>query len=152
MQRRLFLVLAFAIVAGCYSPSTRGGVTPYPPGPVDMLSIIFGNDYSRLCPQHYDYCRAGKHSLCCPHGGCCEDADGRPTCCERGYAGDYDDRGRPPQYDREYDRGDRSEAGPCGPRSTTCSRGRATICCAEDEGCCSDDQGLYCCGSRRGGY
>jgi len=41
--------------------------------------------------------------------------------------------------------------GPCGAHGTTCSRGGVTICCAENEGCCSDEQGLYCCSGRRGG-
>ena len=145
---RLLISVAILLVVGC-APNTRGGVTPYPPGPVDMVSIIFGNDYSRLCPQHYEYCRAGKRSLCCPQGACCDDGNG-PYCCDsRGYAADdgYRERGR----DRSS-APSRDELGPCGARSTTCSRGGVTVCCGEDEGCCSDDQGLYCCRGGRGGY
>ena len=148
MQRLLLLssTLAFALALGCYSPAPHGGVTPYPPGPIDMLSIVFGNDYSRLCPQSYDYCHAGKHSLCCPRGGCCADDAGRPTCCAtRTYAADRYDR--PPPREAPSDDGS-----PCGARATTCVRGGVTVCCAEDEGCCSDEQGLYCCSPRGGGH
>ena len=61
MRRWLMLTIALLMVGGCYNPP-RGGVTPYPPGPVDTLNILLRNDYSRLCPEHYDYCRAGKRS------------------------------------------------------------------------------------------
>lgn len=149
MQRWLVLMIAMMTVAGCYT-TPRGGVTPYPPGPVDTLNILFRNDYSRLCPEHYEYCRAGKRSICCPSGGCCDDGVG-PYCCDtRG----YDDRDYDSRDERRYppppppERG----GGPCGARATTCSRGGVTICCAENEGCCSDEQGLYCCSNRRGGY
>ncbi len=142
---RLLLPVSMLVLVGCYA-NPRGGVTPYPPGPVDMVSILFRNDYSRLCPQHYEYCRAGKRSICCPGGACCDDGQG-PYCCDsRGYAADdYREQARssPPPRD---------DLGPCGPRSTTCSRGGVTVCCGEDEGCCSDDQGLYCCRAPRGGY
>jgi hypothetical protein len=143
-MRRLLLSLMLALAAGCYAPPPRGGVTPYPPGPVDLISILLGNDYSRLCPQNYDYCRAGKHSVCCPRGSCYE-SDGRPYCGEpRGYT------------EREEREPPSDDGGPCGARATTCVRGGVTLCCAEDEGCCSDDQGLYCCGGgrsrRHGGY
>jgi hypothetical protein len=145
MQRWLVTAMAAMTIlcgAGCYAPP-RGGVTPYPPGPIDTLSILFGNDYSRLCPQHYDYCRAGKHSICCPSGACCDDGTG-PYCCDsRGYAA---------EPDRRYDDRGGAGLGPCGAYGTTCSRGGVTICCAENEGCCSDEQGLYCCSTRRGGY
>lgn len=146
MQRWLVVSMMLVALAGCYATPPRGGRTPYPPGPVDTLNILLRNDYSRLCPDGYDYCRAGKRSICCPNGACCDDGTG-PYCCDnRG----YDDR-------RWDDRDDRpppapSEGGPCGARATTCSRGGVTICCGENEGCCSDDQGLYCCGGRRGGY
>lgn len=144
MQRWTLVTLAVGLLAGCYN-TPRGGVTPYPPGPVDILNIVLRNDYSRLCPDGYDYCRAGKRSVCCPHGGCCDDGVG-PYCCDRGgYAAprDYDEeRGSAP-----------SGYGPCGPRSTTCSRGGVTICCGESEGCCSDERGLYCCApTGRSGY
>ncbi len=144
MVRWLVTMMAMLMVAGCYAP-TRGGVTPYPPGPVDLVSILVGNDYSRLCPQNHDYCRAGKHSICCPSGSCCDDGSG-PYCCDsRGYDANPDRRYDP----RDDDRGS-AGLGPCGARSTTCSRGGVTICCGENEGCCSDNQGLYCCGSRSG--
>jgi len=148
MQRWLVLSITVLMLAGCYNTPTRGGRTPYPPGPVDTLNILLRNDYSRLCPEHYDYCRAGKRSICCPSGSCCDDGVG-PYCCDsRGYS-DRDDQDRWEDTDRRYAPGG---SGPCGPRGTTCSRGGVTICCGEDEGCCSDDQGLYCCGGRRGGY
>ena len=135
------LVLAVALT-GCYAQPPRGGVNPAPPGPVDTLNILLRNDYSRLCPDHYDYCRAGKHSICCPRGACCDDGSGRPYCC--------DDRGYDSADARPYDRPDseHGDRGPCGPRSTTCSRGGVTICCADDEGCCADREGLYCCAAR----
>jgi hypothetical protein len=144
-MRRLLLGIAVLVFASCYA-SPRGGVTPYPPGPVDMVSILFGNDYSRLCPQHYDYCHAGKRSICCPSGACCDDGAGPYCCASRGYAAeDY----REQAHDRERAP---DGLGPCGDRSTTCARGGVTICCAEDEGCCSDEQGLYCCRGIHGGY
>src|SRR5436190_11480287 len=132
MQRWLgtaMSVLTILIAAGCYAPP-RGGVTPYPPGPIDTISILFGNDYSRLCPAHYDYCRAGKHSICCPTGGCCDDGVG-PYCCDsRGYDADRDHAQSRDDYRDDGDRG----LGPCGAHGTTCSRGGVTICCAENEG------------------
>ncbi len=142
MQRWLVFGMALLLAAGCYNPP-RGGVTPYPPGPVDTLHILLGNDYSRLCPEHFDYCRAGTRSICCPKGACCDDGVG-PYCCDtRGYAED-DAR------DRDHAPGG---GGPCGDHGTTCARGGVTICCAEDEGCCSDAQGLYCCApTGRSGY
>ena len=158
MQRSLVVLsLVVLVLGGCVEPP-RGGVTPYPPGPRDALKIIFGQDYSGLCPEHYDYCNAGKGSICCPRGGCCDDGNG-PYCCEiPGYYPDDRDRHDhdDDRYDRQpdYDRDDRSApggGGPCGGRATTCSRGGVTICCAEHEGCCSDSQGLYCCSSRGGG-
>lgn len=147
MQRWLMAAMTVLLLAGCYAVP-RGGVVPYPPGPLDTLHIVLRNDYSRLCPEHYDYCRAGKRSICCPSGACCDDGVG-PYCCDsRGYDADRQD------YRNEPDRNERSPGvGPCGPRNTTCARGGVTICCAENEGCCSDDQGLYCCApGGRGGY
>jgi hypothetical protein len=135
MQRWLVLMMATVVLAGCYN-TPRGGVSPMPPGPVDALNIIFRNDYSRLCPERYDYCRAGKRSICCPSGACCDDGVA-PYCCDsRGYDSSHADDGR------DAAPGDQ---GPCGPRSTTCSRAGITVCCGEDEGCCADDRGLYCC-------
>jgi hypothetical protein len=151
MQRWLvttIAILTLLIVGSCYAPP-RGGVTPYPPGPIDTLSILFGNDYSRLCPQHFDYCRAGKHSICCPRGSCCDDGNG-PYCCDS--RGPYADGERyESREDYRDDRGERG-LGPCGAHGTTCSRGGVTICCAENEGCCTDEQGLFCCSGRRSGY
>jgi hypothetical protein len=153
MQRWFVVTIAMTMLAGCYA-APRGGVTPYPPGPVDTLNILLRNDYSRLCPEHFDYCRAGKNSICCPTGGCCDDGVA-PYCCDtRGYAGrEYDQR----DYDQSAEQYEQPHAyapgagGPCGARGTTCSRGGVTICCSDNEGCCSDDQGLYCCSTRRGG-
>ena len=135
--RRLAVLALGMVLMGCYTPP-RGGVSPAPPGPVDALNIIFRNDYSRLCPEHYEYCRAGKRSICCPRGACCDDGYGPYCCDDRGY-GSADNRPAPrPDADR----------GPCGSHSTTCSRGGVTICCGEDEGCCADREGLYCCAAR----
>jgi hypothetical protein len=130
----MMMTMTALLLAGCYHVP-RGGVSPAPPGPVDVLHILFFNDYSRLCPERYDYCRAGKHSICCPSGACCDDGVA-PYCC--------DSRGddAPAPDPRDHAPGD---AGPCGPRSTTCSRAGITICCAETEGCCTDADGLYCC-------
>jgi hypothetical protein len=144
MRTSVAVAIGMLLLGGCYHPP-RGGVSPAPPGPVDTLNILFRNDYSRLCPERYDYCRAGKNSICCPSGGCCRDATG-PYCCDGGYArDDRDDRYG--HYDeRSADQpGDR---GPCGPRSTTCSRSGIVVCCAEHEGCCADARGLYCCAAR----
>lgn len=148
MRTSVVVTLLLVALGGCYNPP-RGGVSPAPPGPVDTLNILFRNDYSRLCPEHYDYCRAGKASICCPSGGCCRDAEG-PYCCDGGgYARDHRDD-RYGHHDRDdHARGDR---GPCGPRSTTCSRAGITVCCAEHEGCCADARGLYCCAARDDGY
>jgi hypothetical protein len=135
MQRWLAITMTGLLLAGCYHVP-HGGVSPAPPGPVDALHILFFNDYSRLCPERSDYCRAGKHSICCPTGACCDDGVA-PYCCDsRGYdaSPSEDTRDRAPGGD-----------GPCGPRSTTCARAGVTVCCAETEGCCADDQGLYCC-------
>ena len=135
MPRWFVFAMTVMVLAGCYNPP-RGGVSPAPPGPVDILHILLLNDYSRLCPERYDYCPAGKHSICCPTGACCTDGVA-PYCC--------DSRGSdasPAEDGRADDPGDR---GPCGPRRTTCSRGGVTLCCNEDEGCCADDRGLYCC-------
>ncbi len=146
MKTRLALLsLSVLVVVGCYA-SPRGGVRPAPPGPVDTLNILFRNDYSRLCPDRYDYCRAGKQSICCPSGSCCDDGTG-PYCCDRDYDTRYGAREpAPPERDRDDDLGAR---GPCGPRSTTCSRAGVTVCCGDDEGCCADARGLYCCAPSR---
>jgi len=145
MQRWLGLTIAMLMLAGCYN-TPRGGVSPYPPGPVDTLNILLRNDYSRLCPERYDYCRAGKRSICCPDGACCDDGNG-PYCCDsRSYDEHQDYR------DQSYhDRAPAGGGGPCGDRATTCSRGGVTVCCAESEGCCSDERGLYCCAPGRSG-
>lgn len=137
MTIRLVTMAFLAMLAGCYA-SPRGGVSPAPPGPVDALNIIFRNDYSRLCPERYEYCRAGKRSICCPRGSCCDDGSG-PYCCD-----DHAARNPDPYVEPE-----RGGGGPCGSRRTTCSRGGVTLCCAEDEGCCADEQGLYCCAANR---
>ena len=138
---------SLVMLAGCYARPPRGGVTPYPPGPLDTVNILLRNDYSRLCPDRYDYCRAGKRSICCPSGACCDDGTG-PYCCD---ARSYEDR-RWDERDDDRPAPPIGGGGPCGAHSTTCSRGGVTICCGEDEGCCSDAQGLYCCSGRRSGY
>jgi hypothetical protein len=147
MPRWLLVTMLTVLVTGCYNTPPRGGRTPYPPGPLDTVNILLRNDYSRLCPEGYDYCRAGKRSICCPKGACCHDGVA-PYCCDAGYdtRDDYD-RGYGYGRDRGYERSP-GGGGPCGPDATTCSRGGVTICCGPDEGCCSDAQGLYCCGGR----
>lgn len=144
MRRATLVLLTILAVAGCYN-RPRSGVSPAPPGPVDLVNILLRQDYNRLCPEHYDYCQAGKRSICCPNGGCCQDDYG-PYCCD---SAGYDRRG---EYSYEDDRDSQEHAahgggdrGPCGPRSTTCARAGRTICCAENEGCCADRNGLYCC-------
>jgi hypothetical protein len=135
MQRWLAITMTGLLLAGCYHVP-HGGVSPAPPGPVDALHILFFNDYSRLCPEHYDYCRAGKHSVCCPTGACCDDGVA-PYCCDsRGYDA--------PQAD-DGSNSAPGDQGPCGAHRTTCSRAGITLCCGEDEGCCADERGLYCC-------
>jgi hypothetical protein len=139
MRSATVFVMATLLLVGCYNPP-RSGVSPAPPGPLDLVNILVRQDYDRLCPEHYDYCQAGKRSICCPNGGCCEDTYG-PYCCD---SGSYD-RGGYSYEDRQRDDDRGDDRGPCGPRSTTCARGGRTICCAEHEGCCADRRGLYCC-------
>jgi hypothetical protein len=137
------LAIAALAIAGCTGP-TRGGVRPAPPGPRDLVHGVLFGDFSRLCPRHYDFCMSGSRSICCPAGGCCEDASG-PYCCEAyGRRYDYED-------DRESfsDWEARDGRGPCGAHQTTCSRAGRVLCCSKDEGCCSDDRGLYCCAAER---
>jgi hypothetical protein len=148
---RVMLTIAAIAIVGCTGP-TRGGVRPAPPGPRDIVHGVLFGDFSRLCPRRYDFCSDGRRSICCPSGACCEDASG-PYCCGAYTGGrpsyDYDD-----DRDTFADRDARNGHGPCGPNSTTCSRGGRVLCCADYEGCCSDDRGLlYCCaGDRRHGY
>ncbi len=92
---RAMLIIAAIALAGCTGP-TRGGVRPAPPGPRDIVHGVLFGDFSRLCPEHYDFCSKDGRSICCPSGGCCEDASG-PYCCE-GYT--HDRR----SYDYDEDR------------------------------------------------
>ena len=140
MRRATLVLLAILAVAGCYN-RPRSGVSPAPPGPVDLVNILIRQDYNRLCPDHYEYCQAGKRSICCPNGGCCQDAYG-PYCCD---SGGYDRRDYTAEESDRAPHGGDGDRGPCGPRSTTCARAGRTICCAEYEGCCADRNGLYCC-------
>ena len=154
---RLLVCLMLLSVAACAAPPRGGGVRPAPPGPLDAVRAAWG-DYSGMCPKHYDFCQAQRHSLCCPSWrGCCEDASG-PYCCASSqppaddygrsygpreeYYGGNEERG---DYDRgNYDRG--SEYA-CDARDMMCSQGGRTICCPRHSRCCADSDGPYCCES-----
>jgi len=135
----LLVVLAF----GSCAAEPRRAQRPDPPGPIDALHMIWG-DFSRLCPDDYDFCGAGGRSLCCPdEQGCCEDASG-PHCCSS-----------PTPYERdewserryEDDDDDGRESGACSVREITCSHAGRTVCCASNHGCCAGADGPYCCAS-----
>lgn len=134
---RLIAALAALLAASCNSPTVRGGVRPAPPGPLDIVRGTIWGDFSGLCPKHYDFCRGGRLSICCPAGGCCEDQNG-PYCCASGaYRGPHDYA-----YDREEDAPDLAQ---CRSRDITCSQGGRTICCDGDQSCCADQTGPFCC-------
>jgi len=84
MSARSVLLIATLLMGSCAAgpAGPRGAaLQPAPPGPIDLIRIIFGN-YSTLCPRDYEYCRGGRHSICCPFArGCCEDANGERICC-----------------------------------------------------------------------
>lgn len=159
--RTLFLVITLMGIcaAGPLDAAAAGprgaGVQPAPPGPVDLVRILFG-DYSGLCPRDYEYCHGGRHSLCCPFSyGCCAAADGSPTCCVEAPGAYRDDYAQgpgsyapppPPGYAPPpppgYDDGDDDS---CPSTNLTCSQGGRRVCCSRDDGCCVDSHGPYCC-------
>ena len=126
------IIVAVTLLAGCYH-STRGGVVPAPPGPVDILHILLRNDYSRLCPEHYDYCRASCRTRSAVPPGAAATTAALPTVVSLVLAKPCA-RTTPRRASRRPG---------CGARGTTCSRAGITICCAGNEGCCADEQGLY---------
>lgn len=151
--RGIVLLLAILLIGSC-AAGPRGAVRPAPPGPVDLIRGIFG-DFSRLCPDNYEYCRGGRRSICCPESrGCCEDASG-PICCANVYR-DRDeewsrDERRPPA---EEQRSTTRYTYECASSDLTCSNEGRTICCSRHDGCCADENGPYCCvpGESRGSY
>jgi hypothetical protein len=160
--RTLFLVITLMGIcaAGPLDAAAAGprgaGVQPAPPGPVDLVRILFG-DYSGLCPRNYEYCHGGRHSVCCPFSyGCCAAADGSPTCCVEAPGAYRDDYAQgpgsyppppppgyaPPPPPPGSDDGDDDS---CPSTNLTCSQGGRQVCCSRDDGCCVDSHGPYCC-------
>ena len=161
--RSLVLIVAFVFaccLAGPRSASAGprdGAVQPAPPGPIDLVRILFG-DFSGLCPRDYEYCHGGRHSVCCPFSrGCCAAADGSPMCCVAApgeYRDDYAQGpggyvpppppGAPPppppgdDYDQPADDS-------CPSTDLSCTQGGRRVCCSRDDGCCVDSHGPYCC-------
>src|SRR5690349_7887632 len=67
--RLLGIGLAALVAMSCANATSRGGVRPAPPGPIDLVrGAVFG-DFSGLCPKHYEFCGGGRQSICCPGGG-----------------------------------------------------------------------------------
>lgn len=145
MVTRLVVVLAMLSIGSC-APEPGGALRPAPPGPFDLIRGAVWGDYSGLCPKRYEFCHAGRRSICCPSArGCCADAAG-PYCCSGPPPG-------VPRYDGERDEEQGPAGGGCDARDLTCSQGGRTICCARPAGCCADEDGPYCCapGARPGG-
>ncbi len=152
---RSLLLIGLLLMGSC-AAGPRGAVQPAPPGPVDLLRMMVG-DFSGLCPRRYEYCRGGRHSICCPvERGCCRDADGAPTCCAN--SGSYRDEYAEPQgrdYDEDDDDDDTDEAAPppessCPSSDLTCIQGERRVCCSRHDACCVDKHGPYCCQGRAG--
>jgi hypothetical protein len=158
--RTLFLVIALVMgicAAGPRDATAAGprgpAVQPAPPGPLDLVRILFG-DYSGLCPRDYEYCRGGRHSVCCPFSyGCCAAPDGSAACCAEGPGAYRDDYAQgpgpyaPPPPPPGYDDGDDRDQGDdsCPSSNLTCSQGGRRVCCSRDDSCCVDSHGPYCC-------
>jgi hypothetical protein len=140
---RFILVLSLMLLAGSCAPQPHGGaVRPAPPGPLDIIRGGVWGDYSGLCPKQYEFCHAGRRSVCCPASrGCCEDSSG-PYCCESAPHPDYRDH----EWEDDDDRG--ASGYGCDTSDLTCSQRGQTICCSRHAGCCADDDGPYCCGHR----
>jgi len=138
MRVRILLVLAIVGgLCGNVGAQPRGGaVRPAPPGPLDVLRMGVWGDYSGLCPKHYDFCRAGRQSICCPGPqGCCDDERG-PYCCA-GSGGRY-----------LYEEDEMRSQTACSSRDISCSQGGRTICCYSSDRCCADENGPFCCAER----
>lgn len=159
MSIRSIVMIAAVLISSCAAGPHHGAVQPAPPGPLDLVRIMFGN-FSTLCPADYEYCRAGSHfsSICCPFAlGCCERANGAPACCVEAPVmprGGYvppprsaPDHGAPSEEAYE-------EAPPpdslCPSSELNCSQGGRRVCCSTRDGCCVDQHGPYCCRSDLG--
>ena len=161
MNRPSLLVLVtlalFGACAADWDRHDRGPVRPDPPGPIDGLRMLFGDNSSR-CPDHYEYC---SWKICCPlERGCCHDSRGSYCCASRGYGGDYDYRGSDEgdRGDVYYERRERTETTRsygCNPGDTECVQGGRTVCCPGSAHCCAGSDGPQCCSDnddwRRGG-
>ena len=157
MSARSVLLIAALLMGSCAAgpAGPRGAaLQPAPPGPIDLIRIIFGN-YSTLCPRDYEYCRGGQHSssICCPFVlGCCGDANGAPICCAEPQGASRDDYVQRPgeasggggSYEEVYEQAPPSESS-CPSSDLTCSQGGRRVCCPQPNGCCVDDHGPYCC-------
>ena len=145
----VLIVLALLTCAADWDRYDRGPVRPDPPGPIDGLRMLFGDNSSR-CPDHYEYC---SWKICCPlERGCCRDSRGAYCCASRGYGGDheyrgYDDDNRGDAY---YERRERTETtrsyGQCNAGDTECVQGGRTVCCPGNAHCCPGSDGPQCCG------
>jgi hypothetical protein len=154
MTARSIVMIAALLMGSCAAGPRGAAVQPAPPGPLDLVRIMFGN-LSTLCPRDYEYCRGGRHfsSICCPFAlGCCEGADGAPACCggpPAMFHGGY----VPPPGSAPEDGGPSEEvyeeAPPpdslCPSSDLNCSQGGRRVCCATRDGCCVDQHGPYCC-------
>jgi hypothetical protein len=158
MLMRSTVVIAALLISSCAAAPHHGAVQPAPPGPLDLVRMMFGN-FSTLCPGDYEYCRAGSHfsSICCPFArGCCQRPNGAPACCVeapatygRGYV-------PPPGSDPGYppSEGVQEEVLPpdslCPSSELNCSQGGRRVCCSTRDACCVDQHGPYCCRSDSG--
>ncbi len=151
MSARSILLIVTLLAGSCAAGPRGAAVQPAPPGPVDLVRILFG-DYSGLCPRDYEYCRGGRHSICCPFArGCCAAADGSPACCVEApgpYPDEYVQRPGGPADDASGYGEDSDQPPPdasCPESELTCSQGGRRVCCSPRDGCCVDEHGPYCC-------
>jgi hypothetical protein len=134
--RGFALLLATLLIAGC-SPEPRRAVRPAPPGPLDLIRGLWGDNSGR-CPRDYAFCKSRGRSICCPdERGCCEDAGGAYCCSSRADRDGWDRNGgdddrRQPRYT-------------CALSEITCSHEGRTICCSSGDHCCAGEGGPYCC-------
>lgn len=149
MSARSVLLIATLLLGSCAAGPRGAAVQPAPPGPLDVIRIMFGN-FSTLCPRDYEYCRAGRNasSICCPFAlGCCADANGVPVCCAEppgAFRGGYPPPPPPDADDEVYEQAPPPESS-CPARDLTCAQGGRRVCCPQPNGCCVDDHGPYCC-------
>ena len=155
MSARSVLLIITLLMGSCAAGPRGAAVRPAPPGPLDLIRIMFGN-FSALCPRDYEYCRGGRHSssICCPFAlGCCADVNGVATCCAEPPGAYRDDYAQPPPWEaREggevYEQAPPPEPPPesmCPSSDLTCSQGGRQVCCPRPNGCCVDKHGPYCC-------